>query len=720
MRLTVHGSCATCCKDNVRFYILMPVTSSSLGGELAWLFLSALAVCALACVSGWVRSWLFSGSAVETLLILFGPLLQSVVPPWVLVLYLNAIYAVASTSWLLRIVFSIICWPLVVATSIAQYVLISSFTRAKLRWLLHQMHFYRDKVAFFSFPVLIIDAEISGFVAVEGVTASLLNLSIEFHSIDIGMCAFQLMIVDHTLALFQDLHEAQANECAGLNIGQGHEIHAHTDSLEIKLFRRIAISEIFAAHKCPEDEKETPCEVDGDQTHLSDENRIVEGNIRHEDSMKQQDGATTDVKVPVPKSTKDWTQNRALGDEDAELRYADILKDIRTGGGLYQMRERLRNVDREDEYTDIELRAMLCTELRRTGLSPPRHSKRITTSKLATLFPEPNIFEYVPSAMRALLWLASHTHPIDCPSICVAGSGHWLNSMLSHLIFRRHPTDDQRIRELEREISEWLSVGEYCVDLADITALGQVPLRSVYNIKAEIRSTNIAVSRIDVEDNSSAQMASLAGVDGTFVIPTCLLPNHSHLVPPEPSALEVFEATEKKKRNDQVQSKTASEAASAEKEGVNQLSSKYDSAPETETVDIDALGILMSIRATLPAHFDESCLSFAATLSKAAQMMDIEESIVDPPTPMYEGDFDPTENFRDKFSRRSKRFGSAIKHPLQTAHGAFHREMRKATVMTVNGAWFAKWTNKILEQMAWLNGDIGYTFEIPVPLKPYR
>ena len=49
------------------------------------------------------------------------------------------------------------------------------------------MHFYRDKVAFFSFPVLIIDTDISGFVAVHGVTASLLTLSIEFHSIDIGM-----------------------------------------------------------------------------------------------------------------------------------------------------------------------------------------------------------------------------------------------------------------------------------------------------------------------------------------------------------------------------------------------------------------------------------------------------------------------------------------------------------------------------------------------------
>jgi hypothetical protein len=189
----------------------MPTPSSSLGGELTWLFLSALAVCALAFISGWVRSWLFSGSAVETLLVLFGPLLQSAVPPWVLVLCLNAIYAVASTSWLLHIVFSVLCWPLVVATSIAQYVLISSFTRAKLRWLLHQMHFYRDKVAFFAFPVLIIDADISGFVAVQGVTASLLSLSVEFHSIDIGMHAIKLMIIDHTLAFFQNMYEAQAN-----------------------------------------------------------------------------------------------------------------------------------------------------------------------------------------------------------------------------------------------------------------------------------------------------------------------------------------------------------------------------------------------------------------------------------------------------------------------------------------------------------------------------
>lgn len=520
---------------------------------------------------------------------------------------------------------------------------------------------------------------------------------------------------------------------AALNIGKGHEIHVHTDFLEIKLFRRIAIGEIFAAHKCLEDERETAFEAEDEPIHEHDRpqepsaDRIVEDNVRHEASVQHQHEVAADDKAAAREFTSNST---VLGDEDAELAYAQRLDETRTKGGLYQMRERLKAANPDREHTDlesIELRAILSTELRRTGTSPPAKAERITTSKLATLFPEPDIFQFVPSALRALLWLASHAHSIECPSISVAASGHWLSDLLAQLVFRRHSTDDERIVALEREISEWLSVGEYCVDLTNITALAQVPLRSTYNIKAEVRSTGIAISRVDVENQSSTEMASIAGVDGTFVIPTCLLPHHSHLVPPEPSPMEVKAARDKKReeaeKTNEGDIETTAETTKSSVEIVEPRSSedKPEELSEGETEDLDALGILMSIRATLPAHFDESCLSFAATLSKAAQMLDIEESIVDPPTPMpYDENLDPTDSFREKFSRRSKQLGSAMKHPLQTAHGAFHREMRKATVMRVNGAWFAKWTNKILEQLAWLNGDVGYTFEIPVSLKPYR
>ena len=154
--------------------------------SLTWLVLGAGIVFALPIISHWANSWIYSGAAIESLLLVFGPPLQADVPSGGFVLGLNAIYAVASTSWLLHIFFASTCWILVVATSIAQYAAISSFTRGRLRRLLQQVHFHRDKVAFFNFPVLIIDSEINGFVAVHGVTASLLTLSIEFHSIDLS------------------------------------------------------------------------------------------------------------------------------------------------------------------------------------------------------------------------------------------------------------------------------------------------------------------------------------------------------------------------------------------------------------------------------------------------------------------------------------------------------------------------------------------------------
>lgn len=164
-----------------------PLSGDDSVSALIWPVISAWVAGALALLTGCTRNWLLSGSGIETLLLLSGPFLQSDVPSWVLIFALNIVYAVASTSWLLHIVFASVCWPLVLATSITQYVLISRFTRGRLRWLLKEMHFHRDKVAFFSFPVLIIDTGISGFVAIQGVTVSFLTLTVDFHSIDLGM-----------------------------------------------------------------------------------------------------------------------------------------------------------------------------------------------------------------------------------------------------------------------------------------------------------------------------------------------------------------------------------------------------------------------------------------------------------------------------------------------------------------------------------------------------
>jgi len=499
--------------------------------------------------------------------------------------------------------------------------------------------------------------------------------------------------------------------------------------VEIKLFRRIKIDEIYAAHRCPDDDEKPSLEgntrpVQKDSKRQPDESPIAKDNFMHNANAQHHRNDVTYSELNATKNTQGWNQPVSLGDEDAEVRYLDSLSNINARGILHKMRERLRLAHGAGEYSDaelVELRALLCTELRRTGLSPPRHLHHITASKLAAMLPQQDVFKYAPSAMRMLLWLASHTHQLECPSVSVAGSGHWLSELLSQVLFRRHTTYDDRIRNLEREVSMWLSVGDYSVDLANITASGQVPMRSMYDIKAEISSTSIAVSRIDTEVESSTQMASLSGADGKFIIPTCLLPNHSHLVPPEPTPEEVAEAI--RIAHEAIENKQSSETPShkADSSGRRPSEEKCSTDIEEKAIDRDILNVTMSIRMNLPAHFHESLLSFAANLSKVAQMHGIEEQIIDPPTPPpFDKTSDPMINWREKIAKRSDFIGSAIKHPLQSARGAFHREMRKSTVMTVNGAWFAKWTNKILEQLKWLNGDVGYTFDVPVSLKPYR
>ena len=140
----------------------------------------------LAVITTWVRGWLTSGCAVESLLLLTGPTEHWTVSRYTLLAGLNAAYFLASTSWLFHLAFAAVCWPLVVVTCIVQYATVSSFTRNRLRSWLKLMHFYRDKVAFFYLPSLVIDTELDGLVTIRGITFSILDMTIELHGIEVG------------------------------------------------------------------------------------------------------------------------------------------------------------------------------------------------------------------------------------------------------------------------------------------------------------------------------------------------------------------------------------------------------------------------------------------------------------------------------------------------------------------------------------------------------
>lgn len=139
----------------------------------------------LAVIASWVRGYLTSGCAAETLLLVLGPPHHWTVPKYTLIAGLNIAWGLAVTSWLFHIVFTVVCWPLVVVTSILQYATVSSFTRGRLRRLWRDAHFTRDKVAFFGIPTLKLDTGITGLVTIRGITISFLDLVVELHGIEI-------------------------------------------------------------------------------------------------------------------------------------------------------------------------------------------------------------------------------------------------------------------------------------------------------------------------------------------------------------------------------------------------------------------------------------------------------------------------------------------------------------------------------------------------------
>ena len=139
----------------------------------------------------WPRRWLFSGCAVETLLVLYGFGNGARIFPsthlWTLLATFNLIYSICSTSWLLYGFFAAACWPFVLLTCLFQFSFAANLVRRSLRKSLRQLHFTRDKIALFNLPALEIDTDVDGLLVIRGLTISLSSLTVVAHGIEIGM-----------------------------------------------------------------------------------------------------------------------------------------------------------------------------------------------------------------------------------------------------------------------------------------------------------------------------------------------------------------------------------------------------------------------------------------------------------------------------------------------------------------------------------------------------
>jgi len=517
-----------------------------------------------------------------------------------------------------------------------------------------------------------------------------------------------------------------------MDLGSGHELSIHSDAITIKLFRQITIDEIYGVHwftgdsPAPEArehraDSHTDSHSDKPKTHSPQSKKDVIKerffpSVEDSSAASQRDYVKDRI---LPRSEDEMHDSESdsnhhkptaarrptRGDVEAERRYDDVLLGLRQSNRLYQSRARVRishgnGEDQTDESPDT--RAAVCADLRSTRPPMSKPSGRIPVSELIDkLEPIARFLDKVPSVLRVILWLLSQSHPVTCPSITFSACGAYLGDELLNKLFRRHADDDKRTTNLKSHVNNWLSAADFYLDFARLRGRGSVPLRTTNDIRAELSSAEVIVSRVNPHsdtqarkeaDSDTGRVARLKGIDTSFTIPCCLLPSHTYLAP----------------------------------------------LPESFN-DADTAPVAIAIRAHLPAHFSEPFLSFAATLSKTARMLDIEEEAAlaadDENTciPRSEriseehrdGATDDSttghshsqhfQGFRAKLSHG--RIGAAIKHPVVHGKHLLHKEVKKTAVDKVDGAWFAKWTNKLLTQMEWLDGDVGYSLEVPTPLK---
>ena len=285
---------------------------------------------------------------------------------------LHLIYAIASTSWLLYWVFAALCYLSIFLTCLFQYQIVGDFVRKKSRFLLKQLHFIDDKIAFFDIPALEIDTEVDGLMVLRGITFSLSTLSFTVHGVEVG------------IKLSDDM-----------------ELAIQTEKVTVALFRRIDIGDCFANVKGGQYEMtfgsipSDTHDVDGDAVFVEDTPLLKaasrKGSLKVRSATKMTK-EMTDGNAPDDASIGsglDSMEKLPLGNEEAAGRYRSALQLIEETSSVQEARahiQKLRNTANGYSEKDCDsidanaLRAAICSELHQKPSvpHPPRRSIKVT------------------------------------------------------------------------------------------------------------------------------------------------------------------------------------------------------------------------------------------------------------------------------------------------------------------------------------------------------
>ncbi|KAL5344892.1 hypothetical protein ACLOAV_010289, partial [Pseudogymnoascus australis] len=424
----------------------------------------------LVALQQWPRRWLFSGAPVLQFFILHGNSRGHRVLPlnglWSMFTTLHLIYAIASTSWLLYCVFTAFCYLSIFLTCLFQYQLVGNFVRKKSRFLLKQLHFIEDKIAFFDIPALEIDTEVDGLMILRGITFSLSKLSFTVHGVEVG------------IKLSDDM-----------------ELAIQTEKVTVALFRRIDIGDCFANVKGGEYEM-TFGSIPGDTQDADGDAIFVEDtpllNTSRKGSMKERsvtkiteamtgDNAPNDASIG---SGLDSMEKLPLDNKAAAARYRSALQFIEETSSVQEARAHIQKLkytangysEKDCDSIDANaLRAAICSELHQKPSvpHPSRRSIKVTTLQNGLPPPVRKVLHRLPLLLRLLLNLLSYFHPVKISSITATASGRCINAMLEKEVFKDYWENDSEIRHLRERISLWLTDAKFVVELGGIAGLAQ-------------------------------------------------------------------------------------------------------------------------------------------------------------------------------------------------------------------------------------------------------
>ena len=624
----------------------------------------------------WPRPWLLSGAPILTYVLLLGASRDSravpILPSWTVLATLHLCYAVAATSWLLYWVFLIVCYPLIFVSCLFQFNVVGRVVRHRLRSLLRQLQFTNDKIAIFDIPALEINTTVDGLLVVRGLTLSLSSLTVVAHGVEVG------------IKLSDDL-----------------ELAIQVDHVRIKLFRGIYISDVYANVKGGEYEmtfgnlEESTKNADGDPILVTDTPLLkaaaTSGGSVVSEKIKMISKMTDGGSTPRDSSTQasfDSVTTLSPNNDEAAQRYRQTLDLIEETNAVSQARKRLSRHSASpdtnsglDPENEKDLKSAICSELHnKPSIShPPLRSVKVTTLQNLTPPWLRRNMHRLPLLLRLLLNPLSYFHPIHISSIVAAGSGRWVSSMLGEHLFQGYGDDAAEIRRLEAKINSWLSEANFVLQLADVLGLAQVPLLSSFDIKCDLRMSDVMAYRSLPASVELKQVTRLGGADATFAIPSFLLPHHQHLIPAVPTP----------------QLRERMEKDVAEADGMPKtVQAQHDLQQAVK----DETNVKMSVHASLPACFDPELLAFIAALVKATKVVEMEKE----------------PNAMDHELSGIKDLSRALTKGMKDG-------MKKAVVGgIVNDQWIAKLVAKVTKKLETARGDAGYSGDIPVALAPYR